>query len=175
MLKASEVLAKLFGKTLTKEVWVKPDGTEEIYGIIGQKDWVVVLAVTTDHQVIIVNEFKPGRAGFGDELPAGTAIESDDTWDNIARRALLNEAGFETSELENLGKYFMATRNSHTTVTLVLARECHKVGEPAAKEAAEIVWRLEPLHQWVARIRDGEITDWSAALCTMLALPMLRR
>lgn len=170
VLKTSTVLAKLFGKALVQETWIKPNGEEEVYGMIEQKDWVVVLGVTTDNQVIVVNEFKPGRSDFGDELPAGTSIGSDDTWNKIAMRALQNEAGHSAGELINLGKYFMATRNSHTKVSMVLALRCVQDGEPAAKEAEEIKWRLEPLTTWVTRVQTGEITEWSAALCTLRAL-----
>lgn len=168
-----EVVASKYGKALVREVWVKPNGAEEEYMMLQQRDWVVVLAVTKDGRVVVVNEFKPGRADFGDELPAGTSMNPEDAWSTTAARVLQNEAGFIALQFVNLGSQLMASRNSHTTATLVLALDCVPNGEPAAQEAAEIIWKLVPLTIWVARVLNGEITEWSATSVTMMALPYL--
>jgi len=168
------VLAGKFGKKLIVQLFLNPKtGKEEEYVLFAQKDWSVIFAVTKDNQVLVVSEYKQGRDDVGDELPAGTANFEGESPETVAKRELREETGYESGEVIHLGSYWIATRSSTTKFHCFLAKDCEKVGPAKLDENEDIESRLEPLERWLMMIQDGRITEPSAVVATMRALPHL--
>ena len=167
------VLAGKFGKKLLVKQFVNPStGKTEDYVQFAQCEWSVCLAITDDGQVLVESEFKQGRNGIGDELPAGTA-EFNETPEQVMRRELREETGYEANKVIYLGFGWMSTRNSPTRFHCFLAIDCHKVG-PAKLDANEdIETRLVSLNEWLDMVTHGAIAEPSAIVATVRALPFL--
>lgn len=81
-------------------------GTEdEVYHSLLQNDYVSIVAVTIDNQLLLVEQYRPALDKFTIELPSGL-LEENETSESCARRELLEETGYEVkSELVSLGSY----------------------------------------------------------------------
>ena len=55
-----------------------PTGSETGFAICESLDWVLVIPVTADHQVVFVRQFRPGLGQAVLEIPGGTDQEIED-------------------------------------------------------------------------------------------------
>lgn len=168
------VVAKKFGKFLISQIFLNPStNKEEEFVLFGQKDWSVVLPVTEDGEVVAVKQYKQGCDQILLELPAGTADFKGETAEEVMRRELLEETGYEPAEVIALGPpQFIATRNSPTQFHVFLAIGCKKVKEAKIDLNEEIEVVLIPLEKWIDLCLN-EIIEPSAIVTTFRSLPHL--
>lgn len=167
------VLAEKFGKKLIVKQFVNPkSGKVEDYVQFAQREWSVCLAITSDGQVLVESKFKQGRNDVGDELPAGTA-EFGESPEQAMRRELREEIGYEAERMIPLGFAWMSTRNSPTRFHCFLAIGCKKAGPAKLDENEDIETRLVSLRRWFDMVMCGSITEPSAIVATMRAMPHL--
>lgn len=73
---------------------------------VGTAGVVAIVAVTDDDRVVLVEQFRPPVGKFVVEIPAGlvgdTAAGDSETFDQAARRELLEETGYAAAELREL-------------------------------------------------------------------------
>jgi len=65
-------------------------------------DYTAVVAITEDHRVLAVRQYRPAVERYTIELPAGM-VDAGETPEDAARRELLEETGFEARDMEVLG------------------------------------------------------------------------
>lgn len=75
---------------------------EPPYYSLRMPDYVAVLALTAQHQAVLVRQFRPAVERYTLELPSGT-LEADETPEQCACRELTEETGFHAEQLELLG------------------------------------------------------------------------
>ncbi|MGM0501395.1 MAG: NUDIX hydrolase [Bacillota bacterium] len=66
-------------------------------------DWVNVVPITTDNQVVLVRQYRFGTEKFTLELPGGTLDLGEDDPKLAAKREMLEETGYLGEELVSLG------------------------------------------------------------------------
>ncbi|MCB9677211.1 MAG: NUDIX hydrolase [Alphaproteobacteria bacterium] len=103
---------------------------------------VVILAVTDDDRVLLVEQYrKPVKARVL-ELPAGLAGDlagaEDEALVTAAARELLEETGYEASDWVVLGEAPVSAGLSDETVMFFLARGLRKVGPGGGDESEDI-------------------------------------
>lgn len=111
------------------------------YYVLEYPDWVEVVALDADNNVLLVKQYRHALGGVSTELPAGgmDAHETDPV--EAARRELLEETGC-TGTLSLVGET-RPNAGTHTNRThIVLARNVTKVAEPQDEpsERIESVW-----------------------------------
>lgn len=141
--------------------------------VVGCSDWVAVVAVTADEQVVLVRQYRAGVSAFTLEPPGGV-IEPGQTPLEAAQRELLEETGY-AGPLVRLGRVrpnpALMTNHSH----VYLARPVQKVAEPTFDgqgEHCEVV--LIPVREISAAMSSGAITHviGLAALSAALGIPV---
>ncbi len=171
-------LAKKYGKWLVSQNYENPNtGAEEEYIQFGQKDWSVVLAVTSDLQILAVSQYKQGCDKVILELPAGTADFTGERQEDpleVMKKELLDETGYQAGKVYSLGAFWIASRNSPTRFHCFLATGCTQAQTPESNPNEPIELVTMGLQDWVnLALREGKIDEPSAVVATARALPHL--
>lgn len=170
-----EILLKKFGKEMRSVLFTNPrTNTEEEFVLFGNKDWSVVLPLTADMHVVTVRQYKQGCDKIIRELPAGAADFRNEKPEDVARRELLEETGYEAAEgMLFLGPpLWISSRSSWTRFWPFLALGCRKVAEQKLDDLEDIEIELIPLDEWIHQALS-EIEEPSAVVATFRALPYI--
>ena len=111
-----------------KDVCHTNRGNVTDYFVIERSDYVVVVALTSQSQVLLVRQYKHGVGQIMAELPAGYVDEGEDPL-VCARRELREETGYEAEAMEPLATLFAAPSAASYRGHLFLATGARRVGE----------------------------------------------
>jgi 8-oxo-dGTP pyrophosphatase MutT (NUDIX family) len=84
------------------DVVVRPAVDGQPYYMLSLDDYVSVVAVTADGQMLLVRQYRPVVEHETIELPSGH-VDAGESPEQAARRELLEETGFVAGSLEHLG------------------------------------------------------------------------
>lgn len=130
---------------------------EHDFYILESADWVNVIPLTEDNNIVLIRQYRHGTRQITLEIPGGI-IEPGDTPDEGARRELREETGYRESEMIYLGMVHGNPAFLNNQCHTYLARDVYPAGpqEPDEKEDIEIVVR--PFDEIPGLIREGKIT-----------------
>ncbi|MEO5949072.1 MAG: NUDIX hydrolase [Candidatus Saccharimonas sp.] len=127
-----------------------------------------VIAVTPDGQVIVSNQFRPGREAWLEEIPGG-ALEHGEDPRQGAERELLEETGYRTGTMKYLGA-FSWNANSNLTSHYFLATNCVLSNE-RTYEQVEVDQGLEvrkiSITQLIDNAKSNRMSDAAAVLMAL--------
>ncbi len=131
-------------------------GMEHDFYIIESRDWINVIPLTSDHQVVMVRQYRHGSKEVTLEIPGGL-LDLGDTPEEAATRELLEETGYQAEEMVKIGMVSPnpAIFNNHCYT--FLARNVRKVSNPMPDQAEDIEVVLLPLSKIPELIQIGEI------------------
>ncbi|MCG3149404.1 MAG: hypothetical protein PCFJNLEI_02865 [Verrucomicrobiae bacterium] len=124
--------------------------------VLEQSDWVNVIPLTDDDQVVMIEQWRHGTRTVELETPGGLMDEGEGI-EAAARRELLEETGYAPAKVERLGTVFPNPAIQHNRQHYVLATGCRKVAEMQLDHAEDIIVRLVPLRDVAGLIRTGKI------------------
>jgi len=155
---SSERLADCRIFKVRKDVSVNPrTGQPHEMFILEQPNWVNIIPLTADEQVVMVEQWRHGTRSVHLETPGGL-MEIGETPEQSARRELREETGYEAGEVVRLGTVHPNPAIQTNQQHYVLAKNCRKTVEPSLDHAEDIQVRLVPLADVPAMIEKGEIT-----------------
>lgn len=144
-----------------KHLSLKRTGSWEYVERRGRAGGVMIVAVTPEGKLLLVEEQRPPVGGRVLSLPAGLVGDEASGEDprEAAARELREETGYVAPRLELLGGGPSSPGLASETVSFFLARDARKAGEPTAEE--EITLHRVPLgrvRSWTrAREREGAL------------------
>jgi ADP-ribose pyrophosphatase len=125
------------------------------------KESVMVVALTDDGRIVLVEEFRAAVDASVVCIPAGlVGDEGPEDRESAARRELSEETGWEAAGLEFLGRGPGSAGMSSEIVNFYLARSVRHAGEQGERERTEIRVHVVPirdLRRW-AREREAQGT-----------------
>jgi len=131
-------------------------GAEHDFYVIESSDWVNVIPITTDQQVVMVRQYRHGSSQVTLEIPGGL-VDPGDTPEKAASRELLEETGYQAIEWVKLGAVnpnpAIFSNRCHT----FLARNVTKVSGQTPDQTEDIDVVLLPLPDIPGLIRNGVI------------------
>ena len=133
------------------------DGAKHSFYVIECPDWANVIALTRDKKVVLIEQYRQGIEDITLEIPGGM-IDDGEAMDAAARRELLEETGYEASEIIYLGKSCPNPAIQNNWMHHFLALDCEKTGETAFDEHESLLTKLVPLDEIQNLIKRGEIT-----------------
>ena len=120
-------------------------------------DWVNLIALTPDNQVVLVKQYRHGAEEYTLEIPGGCVEEGEDPM-RSALRELREETGYNSTEIEHLGTVHpnpaMLSMRCHS----YLARNVKKEGALQLDPGEDITVEIVPLAQALQLVKDGTIT-----------------
>jgi ADP-ribose pyrophosphatase len=113
------------------------------------KGVVVLVAVTPDRELVLVEQFRPSVQRRCVELPAGlvgdVAGQESESLATAAHRELIEETGFAAREMVELAEGPIAVGVSDEIVTFFEARDLTRVGEGGGDDTEDIAVHVVPL------------------------------
>jgi ADP-ribose pyrophosphatase len=120
-------------------------------------DWVLILALTSQEEVVMVRQYRHGIERVCLELPGGLVNSDDDTPALSAQRELLEETGYQADEITQIGECFPQPAILSNKCFFYLAKNASRV-QPQQLDAGEDIEILEiPLKEIPLKIKSAEI------------------
>ncbi len=133
-------------------------GKEHDFYIIDSPDWVNIIPITEDNQVVMVKQFRHATKEITLEIPGGM-VEKEDTPEKAAFRELLEETGYKAGKLTLLGTVHPNPAIINNRCSTYLARNLQKVINGERDQTEDIEVYLYPLNEIPKLIMDGKITN----------------
>lgn len=134
-----------------------PNGSNLELEIVRHPGGAAVVALDGEARVCLLRQYRPVIDDWLWELPAGKIDDQEPPF-TTAQRELAEEAGLAAARWEELGSMVSSPGVFTERVHLYLARELSEVPDtPHPSEIFEVHWL--PLHDVLARARNGTITD----------------
>jgi ADP-ribose pyrophosphatase len=141
-----------------KDVTINPrTGQTHDMFVLDQPNWVNVIPLTPDDQVVMVEQWRHGSRTIELETPGGL-MNNGETPEVCGRRELLEETGYEPGQIVHLGTVKPNPAIQSNLQHYILATECRQVAELNLDHAEDIAVRLVPLADVPELIRTGKIT-----------------
>jgi 8-oxo-dGTP pyrophosphatase MutT (NUDIX family) len=139
-------------------------------------DWVNVLAVTPDHQAVLIRQSRAGSLSEILEVPGGCVDPGERDVTMSAARELEEETGFTTQRLLFLGAQNPNPATHNNLVHMFVGLQCVQAGTRRhfPDEGENIRVELCPVSELEDLVRQGRIGSALASLTIMLALKYLR-
>ena len=133
-----------------------PTGVEADFEVIKGGRLVCILPLTSDNQVVLARQFRPGPGHVIDELPGGM-VASDEEPYQAAERELQEETGYKGT-LTQIAQTSVDAYATHQRIHFV-ATDCQLVGQISNDEHEITSVRLVELPDFISRLRAGQMTD----------------
>jgi len=142
-------------------------GREAGFFILGAPDWINVVAVTPQDELVLVRQYRHGIKDFTLEIPGGM-VDPGETPLEAARRELREESGYEAAEWVDLGFVEPNPAILENRCHTFLARDAVKVAEPSPDGNEEFEQVRRPVSEMFSLVRDGSIRH-SLVICAFHA------
>lgn len=126
------------------------------FHLIQGPHWASVLCLTSEHQAVLVRQYRHGLGATSLELPAGV-IEPKETPSEAARRELREETGFEAAAIVPLLAASPEPARNTTRAHFFFASGARRVSEVALDTNEEIEVLLVPAAELLELIDQGQI------------------
>lgn len=131
-------------------------GEAHDFYILESKDWINIIPITPENQVVMVRQYRHGSREVTLEIPGGI-VDPGDTPQGAAVRELLEETGYETSDWSQIGSVNPNPAIFNNRCYTFLARKVRKISNPMPDVTEDIEVVLVPLAEIPAYIREGKI------------------
>lgn len=134
------------------------------FWVLETVDWVNVVALTPDEQLVLVEQYRFGCRRPTLEIAGGT-VDAGEAPLAAAARELREETGYVADSLILLGMVEPNPAIQNNRCYTALALGCRPAGAQELDEREDIVVRTRPLAELPAMLESGEITHalvWAA-------------
>mgnify|MGYP001564558797 CR=1 FL=1 len=129
------------------------DGSTKTFERISRADAVVVIAIVND-KIMILNQEQPDYAKPYISMPGGRVEDGEDPLES-AKRELLEETGYESSDWEFLRKD-QPMHKINCQIHIFIARNCKKTGEQNLDSGEKIEVKWYDFDQFLSLANDDD-------------------
>ena len=115
------------------------------YYVIDCPDWVQVIAIDDDENMVLIRQYRHGAGRVTLEIPSG-CVDPDDADPTAAgARELLEETGYASDTIRHIGTITNNPANHTNRIFIVLAENARKVAGQKLDDNEEIEVELKPV------------------------------
>jgi ADP-ribose pyrophosphatase len=129
------------------------------YYVLEYPTWVNVVALTKDHHVVLVRQYRHGLQQTVLELPSGTVEATDASAHAAVQRELLEETGYACGDVVETGRLSPNPANHTNWTYCFLATGVERVTEPMAEDTERLETVLMPLSEVVGLASKGGLVQ----------------
>jgi 8-oxo-dGTP pyrophosphatase MutT (NUDIX family) len=133
------------------------DGRAHDFYVIEAPDWINVIPLTADGEVVLIEQYRHGSEEVSLEIPGGM-IDPGESPREAAARELLEETGYATTDVVFLGKTRPNPAIQNNWIHTFLARGAEHRQQPSCEGTEQTRVRLVPLERIPTLIAEGKIT-----------------
>lgn len=126
------------------------------YFVMHLADAVQAIALTEDHQIVLVRQFRAGSGRDSLEPPGGLLDEGENPCEAAARE-LLEETGYAGEPAEWIGTAYGNPSLMTLKITTVVIRNARRTAETNLDTGEEVTVELFPADEVPRLIREGRI------------------
>ncbi|MFO1477955.1 MAG: NUDIX hydrolase [Verrucomicrobiota bacterium] len=132
-------------------------GREHEFYVIDSVDWVNVIALTPDRQIIMVEQYRHGSNTVELEIPGGMMDAADASPERTGERELREETGYTGENARIIGKIFPNPAIMSNTCYTVLIENCRLTHPVDFDHGEDIETRLVPVAELPRLVAAGSI------------------
>jgi ADP-ribose pyrophosphatase len=144
--------------TIRQDFKVSPrTGQPHDFFVIDCADWVNVVAVTPDRQLVMIEQFRQGTETVELEIPGGVIDAKDASPVAAGIRELREETGYEGERPRLIGKIFPNPAIMSNTCHTLLVENAQLKHPVEWDHGEDILTRLVPVNEIPGLIKSGKI------------------
>jgi hypothetical protein len=141
-----------------KDISLSPmTGEEHDFYVVEAPDWVNVVAITPDDQIVLIEQYRHGIRSITLEIPGGM-VDGGESPLEAGKRELLEETGYESDEWICIGKINPNPAIQNNTCYTFLAINARRVRVPSFEGTEDIAVLVAPSTNIISLITEGKIT-----------------
>lgn len=133
-------------------------GREHSFFVLDSADWINVIPVTPEGQIVLIRQYRHGTEEITLEVPGGMVDATDGSPKESAARELLEETGYAAQDISQIGAVTPNPAILSNVCITYLAKDVHKVAEPQLEGSEDIEVELFDLKNIQEMIAAGQIT-----------------
>jgi ADP-ribose diphosphatase len=130
---------------------------EHDFVVIESVNWVNVVALTPDRQLVMVDQYRHGSNTVELEIPGGAVEAQDASPEMTAIRELREETGYEGERACVIGRVFSNPAILNNVCFTVLIENCRCVHAVEFDHGEDLITRLIPMTQVPSLVASGGI------------------
>jgi 8-oxo-dGTP pyrophosphatase MutT (NUDIX family) len=130
---------------------------EHDFVVIDSFNWVNVIALTQDRQLVMVEQYRHGSDTVELEIPGGVMDVTDSSPEATGARELREETGYEGDTPIRIGHIFPNPAIMSNTCYSVLIENCRCLHPVEFDHGEDIITRLVPVAEIPALVAAGKI------------------
>ena len=134
------------------------DGRAHDFFVLDSGDWVNIVPVTPDDEVVLIHQYRHGIDDITLEIPGGMVDPCDASPLHAARREMQEETGYDSEDIIPLGSIHPNPAIQGNRCHTFLARNVEKRFEPHFDTTEETEVILVPAASLPDLVRQGRIT-----------------
>ena len=131
-------------------------GAVKKFSLIECVDWVNVIALTPDDEVVLIRQYRAGSASICLEIPGGMVDDGEDPL-TAAKRELEEETGYTAVTWRSLGSALPNPAIQNNRLHSYLALDARCTAETRFDSSEVIELQTAPLSEVRTMLRDGRI------------------
>ena len=150
-----EYKTKIFN-LLKRDMIHKEENQQGAFFTLDPPDWINVIALTEDEEIVLVEQYRFGTQSVTLEIPGGM-IDPGEQALETAKRELLEETGYAGLHWESLGKVSSNPAIQTNYTHMYLATGCRKVQDQDLGEHELINVHKVPINEFLELVEVGII------------------
>ncbi|WP_437919360.1 NUDIX hydrolase [Sphingobacterium sp. LRF_L2] len=172
----SKYIIKRPWATLRVDKLQLPNGNiKDEYYVLEYPTWVNMIGITSDNQILFVQQYRHGADEILTELPAGVVEEGEDP-EVAARRELLEETGYAFDSIEKICQLYANPATSGNITYTYLLKGGRKVQEQELDNSEDIdvvLMSIDEARQFLYENKIGQALHTAALFHTFQKLGLL--